>query len=305
MKRNPITLVTGVVLLVLFVFMLFTFQVRQTEVAVVTAFGKYSRSVTNAGFQLRWPWPIEKVYEFDRRLQVFESKFDQSLTRVQILILSKVWVGWRIAGDARVFLERYNGDALAVARVLEPVVRNAKDEVLGQHNFSDLVSTNRADLKFDQIESEILAQVQNRARRDYGIEVELLGIKQLGLPESVTTSVFERMKAERQRLISRYQAEGEREAKIIRSRADGQANEILAEARGQAIRIAGEAELKAQESYSVFEKNPDLAVFLFQLRALEQSLKDRAHLILDQQTPPFNLLDQSALRVPAETRSQR
>jgi modulator of FtsH protease HflC len=293
-----------VVLLVLFVFMLFTFQVRQTEVAVVTSFGKYSRSITNAGFQLRWPWPVEKVYEFDRRLQVFESKFDQSLTRDQILILSKLWVGWRIAGDARVFLERYNGDALAVARVLEPVVRNAKDEVLGRHDFSDLISTNRAALKFDQIEAEILGQVQGRARQDYGIEVDLLGIKQLGLPESVTTSVFERMKAERQRLISRYQAEGEREAKIIRSRADGQANEILADARGQAIRITGEAELKAQEFYSVFEKNPELAVFLFQLRALELSLKDRAHLILDQQTPPFNLLDQSALAAPAASRSK-
>ena len=48
--------------------------------------------------------------------------------------------------------------------------------------------------------------------------------------------------------------------------------------------------MKAQEYYRVFEKNPELAVFLFQLRALEQSLKDKSHLILDQQTPPFNLL---------------
>ena len=53
MKRNPITLITSAVLLVIFVCMLFTFQVRQTEVAVVTRFGKYSRSVTNAGFQWR------------------------------------------------------------------------------------------------------------------------------------------------------------------------------------------------------------------------------------------------------------
>ena len=52
--------------------------------------------------------------------------------------------------------------------------------------------------------------------------------------------------------------------------------------------------MQAQQHYAAFEKNPDLAVFLFQLKALEQSLKDRTHLIIDQQTPPFNLLQQPA-----------
>jgi len=290
MKRNPITLITSGILLLIFLSMLFTFQVRQTEVAVVTTFGRYSRSVTDPGFRLRLPWPIQKVFKFDRRLHTFESKFDQSITRDQISILAKVYVGWGIAGDARTFLERFNGDIAAVERTLEPVIRDAKSVVLGTHNFSDLISTNEAALKFDEIESEILERVQGRAREDYGIEIQLLGLKQLGLPDSITTTVFQRMRAERQRLSAKYQAEGEREAKIIRAQADGTANEILANARAQAARILGDAEVQAQEYYRVFEKNPELAVFLFQLRALEESLKEKSHLILDQQTPPFNLL---------------
>ena len=72
MKQNKITLVTSGVLLLIFLCMLFTFQVRQTEVAVVTTFGRFSRSVTNAGFQWRLPWPVQKVYWFDNRLQIFE-----------------------------------------------------------------------------------------------------------------------------------------------------------------------------------------------------------------------------------------
>ncbi|MGA1236031.1 MAG: protease modulator HflC [Limisphaerales bacterium] len=290
MKRNPITLITSGVLLLIFVSMLFTFQVRQTEVGVVTTFGRYSRSVTEPGFRLRLPWPVQRVYKFDRRLQTFESKFDQSITRDQINILAKVYVGWSIAGDARTFLERFNGDIAAVERTLEPVIRDAKSVVLGSHNFSDLISTNEASLKFDEIEQEMLGRVQARARDDYGIEIRLLGLKQLGLPESITSTVFQRMRAERQRLSAKYQAEGEREAKIIRAQADGTANEILANAQAQGARILGDAEVKAQEYYGVFEKNPDLAIFLFQLRALEESLKEKSHLILDQQTPPFNLL---------------
>lgn len=290
MKRNPITLITSGILLLIFLSMLFTFQVRQTEVAVVTTFGRFSRSEPDPGFRLRLPWPIQKVFKFDRRLQTFESKFDQSITRDQINILAKVYVGWSIAGDARTFLERFNGDTAAVERTLEPVIRDAKSVVLGSHNFSDLIATNAAALQFDTIEQEMLERVQGRAREDYGIEIQLLGIKQLGLPDSITTTVFQRMRAERQRLSAKYQAEGEREAKIIRAQADGTAKEILANAEAQAARILGDAEVQAQEYYRVFEKNPQLAVFLFQLRALEESLKEKSHLIFDQQTPPFNLL---------------
>jgi modulator of FtsH protease HflC len=292
-QRNPLTLLTGALLLLIFLFMLFSFQVRQTQVAVVTTFGKYSRSITNAGFQFRLPWPIEKVYEFDNRLQTFESKFDQSITRDQINIMSKVYVGWRIA-DPRIFLERFSGDAADVERKLGDVGRNAKSEVLGLHDFGDLISTNLAELKFDQIEAEMLQRVQTRAQAaGYGVEVELLGLKQLGLPESITSTVFDRMRAERQRLVARYQTEGERDAKIIRANADGQAKEILATATAEAIRITGQAEVQAQNYYAVFEKNPELAIFLVQLKAMEQSLKDHTHLILDQQTPPFNLLNSS------------
>jgi hypothetical protein len=42
----------------------------------------------------------------------------------------------------------------------------------------------------------------------------------------------------------------------------------------------------------VFQQNPQLATFLFQRKALEQSLKERTTFILDQQTPPFQLLSQ-------------
>lgn len=290
MKRNPITLITAVVLLVIFFFMLFTFQVRQTEVVVVTTFGKYSRSITKPGFQFRLPWPIQKVYPFDNRIQSFERKFDQTITRDQINMMIAVYVGWRIA-DPKIFLESFSGDVTTAEERMEPLVRHAKSSVIGQHAFSDLISTNEAALKFDQVEKEILTAVQAQAKGFYGIQIEHLGIKQLGLPESITSTVFERMRAERQRLVTRYQSEGNRAASIIKSTADGDATEIIATAKAEAIRITGEAEKKAAEHYAEFEKNPELAIFLLQLKALEQSLKERTSLILDQQTPPFNMLN--------------
>ncbi len=289
MKKNLITYVTAGVLAVIFGLMLFTFQVRQTEIAVLTFFDKYSRSITNAGFNLRLPWPAHKVYRFDNRVQNFERKFEQTTTRDGINVLVTVFVGWQIA-DPRNYLESFNGDTLKAQQALEPLVRTVKNGVLGQHVFGDLISTNAAELKFDQIEQEMLAGMKDAARKNYGIDVKFVWIKQLGLPEGITAKVFGRMKAERQTQVARFLSEGEKEGKIIRAQADSTANQILSEARATAIQITGAAEAKASEYYKVLQQNPELANFLFQRNALEQSLKERTTLILDQQTPPFNML---------------
>ena len=290
MKQNKITLLTSGVLLVIFLCMLFTFQVRQTEVAVVTTFGRYSHSVTNAGFQWRLPWPVQKVYWFDNRLQTFESKIDQPITQDQISLLISVYVGWRIT-DPKLFLESFNGDITKAEQTLEPIARNAKNGVIGLHRFGDLISTNQADLKFDQIEKEMFDAMQARTKSNYGLAIESLGIKQINLPDSITTTVFERMKKERETLVATYQSEGDREGKNIKAKADAAANDILARANAEKEKIIGQAEQKAAEYYAQFEKNPELAKFLFDLKAVEQSLKERSSLILGPQTPPFNLLN--------------
>ena len=79
MKRNFLTVVIGAVLIVIFALLLFVFQVRQSEVAVVTTFGKPVRDLTEPGAYFKWPWPVQKVYKFDQRVQNFEDKFSETL----------------------------------------------------------------------------------------------------------------------------------------------------------------------------------------------------------------------------------
>src|SRR5262249_58358700 len=116
-----------------------------------------------------------------------------------------------------------------------------------------------------------------------------VGFRKIGLPEEMTQKVFDRMTSERNVLISKAQHEGEAQAQIIRSDADLQAAKVLATAQGAALQIQGQGELAATKYLSEFERNPQLANFLFQLNAIEDGLKDRTTLILDQQTPPFTL----------------
>jgi membrane protease subunit HflC len=234
------------------------------------------------------------VYKFDQRIQDYEDKLTEDLTADNNNLLTQLYVGWRIT-DAEIFFPRFaNGSVAEAEKVLEGMVRSAKSAVIGRHALNDFVSADEA-VRFAQVEQEILDTIKAQLlNNSYGMDVEFLGIKRLGLPESVTQSVFDRMKSERNVLSSRSQFEGEAEAQKIRSAADRKAAELLTIAEGEAIRIRGQGEAAAAQTLPVFQQEPELAAFIIRLKALEASLTDRTTLIFDQHSPPFDLLGGSA-----------
>ena len=290
MKRNPIIFIIGSLLLLLFVLLLFVFQVRKTEVAVVTTFGKATRPITEPGPYWKWPWPVQKVYKFDQRTHVSEGKFEQVLTSDGYSLLISVYVGWKIS-QPDLFFPRFAGSTNRAEESLEGIVRNAYSGIVGKHPFSHFISTDEKNLKFAEIEQEMLARVQADAKgNNYGIDITFLGIRRLGLPESVTKLVFERMESEREVLVTRIRSDGERQASDIRERANYESSKLLTDAEAQAQKILGEGEKEAARSFEVFKQEPNLAIFLLKLKALEQFLQNRTTLILDQNTSPLDLL---------------
>jgi membrane protease subunit HflC len=292
MKRNPLILAIGALLILIVGLLLFVFQVRKSEVVVVTTFGKPTRDITEPGPHLKWPWPIESVHRFDQRVQNFEDKLTEGLTQDSFNILASVFVGWKIT-DSKAFFPKFAGTSEPIAeaeKVMDRMLSNAKSAVIAKHPLFDFLSPDASANKFVDIEKEILGVIQTQVRvNNYGLEIEFLGIKRLGLPENVTASVFERMQAERKRLADKSQSEGEADAQNIRSAAEHKAAVVLADAGAQATAIRGKGEAEAAKFYSVFQQNPELASFIFRLGALEDSLKDRSTLIFDQHTPPFDL----------------
>ncbi len=292
MKRNPLIIAIGILLIVIAGLLLFVFQVRQSEVVLVTTFGKPTRDIREPGPHLKWPWPIESVHRFDQRVQNFEDKFTEGLTRDGFNLLASVYVGWKIT-DPKAFFPKFAGTSEPIAeaeRALDRMLGNTKQAIIGNHPLSDFLSPGGEGNKFVDIEAEVLGSLQSQIKDlGYGLEIQFLGIKKLGLPEKVTQSVFERMQSERKLLASRYEVDGESEATKIKSEADRKAAILLASADAQATEIKGKGVAEAAKSLAVFQLNPDLAMFIFRLNALENALKDRSTLIFDQRTPPFDL----------------
>ena len=292
MKRNPLTLIIAGLVALVFVLWLVVFQVRKSEVAVVTLFGKPTRDITQPGPHLKLPPPIEIVHRFDQRVQNFEDKLTEGQTLDKLQLLTSVYVGWKIT-EPKDFLPKFAGSQNPIAeaeRVLERLLSNAKIAVVGKHPLSDFISITDDGKGFLAIEKEILDAVQAQVQsQKYGLEIEFLGIKKLQLPESVTQAVFDKMTAERKVLTEKSQNEGEADAQKIRAEADRKAAEILADADAQATRIRAKGEAEAAKYLNVFQQNPELANFIFKLYALENSLKERSVLIIDQSTEPFDL----------------
>jgi membrane protease subunit HflC len=291
MKRSRLTIAVAFVLIVIFGLLLFVYQVRKSEVAVVTLFGKVDHVKDTPGPGLRLPWPIENVYKLDQRIQNFEGKFEQVKLPDQNLIFLLVYVGWRIDDPALFFPRFTNGSIAAAQGNLEDLVRSAKNEVAGQHRFSDFISTDEKQMKLTQIEGEILDKVRQQVKDlNYGIDIKFVQIKKIGLPEQVTQNVFDRMQAEREYYTAQIRSLGEEESSKIKSAADSTAAKLLSDADAQAYAIRGRGEAEMIKSLEVLQQNPELAEFTMQITALTQLLKEKATLVLDQSTSPLNLL---------------
>ena len=301
MNRNVLTFAIGAVLIVIFALLLFVFQVRQSETAVVTTFGKPVRNITEPGAYFKWPWPIQKVYLFDDRIQNFEDTFSETLTADQNNLITSVYVGWQIS-DASAFLNHFrDGSVPAAERMLETMLRSANIAVVSSNALSAFVNPDTKALKFDAIEDQIKQSVQNElATNNCGIRLEFLGLKRIGLPQGVTQTVFDRMKNERQVLISREQNEGARLAQEIKATADRQAADTIANAEAAATRIRGQGEAEAAKTLPVFQQNPQLANYLLRLDALQQSLNQKSTLIFDERTPPFDLFSHLPTNSPGQ-----
>ena len=289
-SKNPVTILTGIILVIIFVLMVFTFQVRQTEVAVVTTFDSPKGFVTNAGLHFKWPSPIQKVYKFDNRTHNFEDQFAQGMTRDSQPLLVMLYVGWRISDPRQFFSSFQSGNAEAAEAALGALIKNAKGSVITTHPFSHFVSADPSAIKFTQVEKEIFDMIAPEARTRLGIEIRFAGIKRLGLPSAVTDAAMNRMRIERETQVARIKGEGDRTASDIVSEANTESARLLSAANRDAEIIKTQAEAEAAKALEIYAQEPELFRVLMTSKALPEIMKGQSTLLLDGNKWPYSEL---------------
>jgi membrane protease subunit HflC len=298
MKNIAIPILVAVIFVVMVVYLV-TFQVRETESAFVTRFGRPVREITKPGLYVKWPTPIEQVNKFDSRLRVLEAgQLSETTTKGAVPIILNTYVVWRIAEPLK-FRNAYKTIANA-ERQLSSQISDTQNRIVGQHTFSEFVNSNPALVKFEPIQADMLTDLKTSTLKDFGIEIKALGIRQLKVNEEVTKNVFERMKAERQRRTQATISEGEAEAMKIRTDANKQKEVLLAAAEGRAKIIRGQGDAEAARYYEKLQEDPQLAMFLRDLEALQTTLRERSTIVIPADAPPFRLLREMPSLTPSK-----
>lgn len=274
------------------------FQVRETEKAVQLRLGRPVRVLDKAGLYFKAPWPIDSVQRIDARLDFYEIRVSEALTRDKRNVIVPVYLAWRV-GDPLKFIQALGTVENARAK-FDALVTSARNSVLGGYDFQNLVSAEEGKLKLDEMEQKITETVRGQAEETFGVAMEQIGVKRLSLPESNTQYVFRRMRAERAQFAARYRAEGKQEADAIRAKTDAEKIVTLAEARKYAEETRGKAEAEAARIYAeAHGKDPGLYSFLRELQVLRQVAGQNTTLVLDTNSEPFRLLKTPPAARPA------
>ncbi|MCJ7778908.1 MAG: protease modulator HflC [Sedimentisphaerales bacterium] len=290
MKSVAVTIFIVLVLAVLGLYLV-SFQVREIESALVTTFGRPTREITKSGLYFKWPAPIQQIYKFDSRMRTFEADFGETTTKGAVPIIVNTYVVWRISEPLAFFNANEHGSTKEAERKLLSHINDTQNRIIGRHSFSEFVNSDPNQIKFPQIEVEMLNELQKTvADARYGVEIKTLGVKQLKISEDVSKDVFERMKAERNRRTEATIAQGNAEATKIKTNADSLKTELLAAAEARAKAIMGQGDAEAAKFYKMLEEEPKLAIFLRNIEALKQTLKERTTIVIPADAEPFTLL---------------
>jgi len=254
------------------------FEVDATEYAIVTQFGEPVRVITTPGLNAKLPDPIQSVVRINNQLRVLNLPQTEFLTADKKNIVLEAYATWKVT-DALAFLKAVRDPVGAETRLAD-IVASEIGVALGQVELGQLVTVDTAQLKLPDTLAAITQGMAGRTAQ-YGFTVTAVRLKQLTFPQANLTSVFQRMKAEREAIARQFRSEGTEEAAKIRGAANTQKAQILADANQKAAETRGQADAEAIAIYAAaFGKDPEFYQFLRTLQSYETFINGNTTLIL-------------------------
>ena len=257
--------------------------VDTTEYAVVTRFGRPVRTYTTPGLRFRIPF-VDQVVRLDARLLMTEPPAAEYLTLDKKNVVARTFLTWRLDDPLR-YLQTVQLRDAAEAR-LAAVTSSEIGAAFGSVPFDALVSTDADKMRLGAIIDQVEQRVRDTAAREYGVKLVSLRVERLAFPQQNEASVFQRMRAERQRIAKQFRSEGEEQSLKIRAEADRERARILAEADRKASEIRGQAEAEAARIYAdAFATDPDFYRFVRTLEAYDKIIDKDTTVILPADSP--------------------
>ncbi len=256
------------------------FVVNQWEVALKLRLGEIVHSEYEPG--LHWMMPvINNVKKFDARIQTLDARPERFLTIEKKDVIVDSFAKWRISNVAQFYRSTGGSDAKTARLLAERINTSLRDE-FGKRTIKEVVSGERGEIM------ALLTKDSDAKAAELGVEILDVRVKQIDLPPEVSESVYERMRAERERVARDLRAQGGEAAERIRAEADRERVVIVADAYKQAEELRGEGDGLAAETYAnAYNQDAEFYSFYRSLNAYKTSFKDRSDVMVLQPDSDF------------------
>ncbi|MDP2100726.1 MAG: protease modulator HflC [Methylobacter sp.] len=242
------------------------FYVNEHEKAILFRLGEMVDSDYRPGLHFKTPI-INKVSTFDARVLTLDAKSERFLTSEKKNVIVDSFAKWQI-GDVGLFYTTVGGDEYQANLRLDQIMKDALRSEFGVRTIKQLISEDRSELR-----QTLLAKLSPVAAK-FGIKLVDIRIKRIDLPQEVSNSVYQRMRAERERVAREFRSQGAETAEQISAEADKQKQVILANARRDGENIRGRGDAQSADIYAQsYGKNPEFYAFYRSLQAYQTSFE--------------------------------
>jgi membrane protease subunit HflC len=174
---------------------------------------------------------IDQVRKMDARIQTLEGQADRFVTSEKKDLIIDSYVKWKIE-TSPVLPATGGGNKIQAEDLLKRKINNGLRSEIGNRTIKDIVSGERSTVMED-------ALMKMARSSELGIKVVDVRIKQINLPVEVSSSIYQRMRAERTAVAREHRSQGREQAEILRADIDRKVTVMIADAESNARQLRG------------------------------------------------------------------
>lgn len=247
--------------------------IDEREKAILFRLGEIVRADIKPGLHFKYPL-INNVRTFDARILTLNAQPESFLTVEKKNVTVDFFVKWRILDVAQYYRATRGHERNALSR-LSQIMKDGLRNEFGKRTIQQVVSGERREIM------NILEHKSNQQASEFGIEIVDVRISRIDLPDDVSDSVYQRMRAERNRTAREFRARGKEQAERIRAGADRQRTEILADAYRQSEEIKGRGDAAAASIYAdAYERDSEFYAFIRSINAYVEVFSGKKDVLL-------------------------
>lgn len=250
------------------------YVVSETERGVKLRFGRLVEADIQPGLHVKLPL-ADDVRLFDARILTVDAQPASFFTVEKKRLIVDSYAKWRIA-NVETYYKATGGVETVAHNRLANRVNNGLRNQFGTRTLHEVVSGER-DLLMEDITSDLNESVLG----SLGIEVVDVRVKRIDLPQEVSSQVFRRMTAEREKEARELRSTGKERAERIRASADRERTIELANAYRDSEQLRGTGDAEAASIYAqAYQQDPEFYSFMRSLNAYKNSFSNKGDIML-------------------------